>query len=563
MVVVRRIEMRGFMAHDDSTVQLPAAGLVVVTGHNGAGKSSLLEAVAAALWNETLRGATPWRTGVPGEALVQTDTIEARMRVVKSGMKRVYCARVGEPDTHTMYDNLTKAQAALRPSVGDFEQWRRTHVFSSQDAAHFTQATDGERKRMLENILGLSRFDGAHTHALIEQRRVDGLLQHAQHAVSIARVVFNHAVADLRRAETAPVEDAPEEPSCPAHEEVAELEAVLETATLAEQTEQARLKELDKALMEARNVAGRASWELAELLKKRDRMDHGACPECEQTLPDTFTQDLASRATELQSAKQKAQAHAEQAQKDAHACLAVLRQLRADQRTLPAQLAELRHAFDTHARWSEARDAWKRRQNDAASRMQKLRQDLAVAEDALTAAEDACDVYSADADAAADVVATLGLRGVRAHLLGQTLGGVEAAANWWLSQIAPAGVSLRLREYTEGKKGALTHAISLAIDGAGGGQGYKGASGGERRRVDAAILLALAEVAAAVTGQACGTVWLDEVFDALDGEGVAAVAAALAQLSADRCVVVITHNADLAAALPAVLRLRAEGGRFV
>ena len=154
------------------------------------------------------------------------------------------------------------------------------------------------------------------------------------------------------------------------------------------------------------------------------------------------------------------------------------------------------------------------------------------------------------------------MRGVRAHVLGRALGGLEAAANGWLARVAGEGLRLKLSPYTEKKTGGTSDAISLEIEGAGGGYGYKASSGGERRRIDVSLLLALAEVAQAAHGSEAGTIFADEVFDALDNVGLERVADVLQELAQDRTVVVISHNPDLQQALRPVMWLDVMDGEI-
>jgi DNA repair exonuclease SbcCD ATPase subunit len=132
----------------------------------------------------------------------------------------------------------------------------------------------------------------------------------------------------------------------------------------------------------------------------------------------------------------------------------------------------------------------------------------------------------------------LGLRGVRSSMLAKLLGSLENAANSWLERVAGKGMRLELKSYSENKSGGVSDAISLQVHGAGQGHGYQACSGGERRRIDIALLLAFA-------GK--GTLFLDECLDALDIAGIEAVASVCEDLAAERCVVLITHNEELSA----------------
>ena len=157
----------------------------------------------------------------------------------------------------------------------------------------------------------------------------------------------------------------------------------------------------------------------------------------------------------------------------------------------------------------------------------------------------------------------LGMKGVRAQVLASALGGLEAVANGWLSRLAGDGLSLVLKPYVENKKGTTSEALSLEVVGAGGGRGYRASSGGERRRIDLALLLALADVAAAAYRQEPGTLFFDEVFDCLDSEGTDRAVEVIDELAKDRCCVVISHSPDLASALRPVLHLQVKDGSVV
>ena len=121
-------------------------------------------------------------------------------------------------------------------------------------------------------------------------------------------------------------------------------------------------------------------------------------------------------------------------------------------------------------------------------------------------------------------------------------------------------LTLTLSGSTTQKTGNTVDAISLRV----GGRAYASCSGGERRRVDVALLLALRELAVAAHGRA-GTIWADEVFDAFDVQGVQDAAAALREMASERLVVVVTHSPDLLAALRPDVRIRLglEDGRAV
>ena len=134
------INMQGFTVHKSTHIDLPERGTVLITGVNGSGKSSCVEAVSTALWNETLRGTFPWQER--GLVSVTTEGLFVQ-RSRKGKSQHLNFNRLGTNATN--YDTPTKAQEALALQVGDLTTWARTHVFSASDANNFTSASDRKR----------------------------------------------------------------------------------------------------------------------------------------------------------------------------------------------------------------------------------------------------------------------------------------------------------------------------------------------------------------------------------------------------------------------------------
>ena len=577
---VRTIVMGGFLSHGLSRVDLPDKGLVLVTGPNGAGKSSMVEAVAFGLWGKTLRGTPPWTAGVAGTLNVEADGVSVVRSVGSKGTGKFEWNLLGE--LPTVWETNSKAQVALSAVVGEQEVWRRTHVFSSQDAANFSGASDGERKHLLETVLGIDQFDRAYDDARADLRVADMKRDSAVAAESAALV----ALAAARRARTnlgTWQQPPPSIPKAPLDAEPTQEQLAASTNLFnAKVTELQNGERAERELRAAHRTGERTYDQLAATLaaERRTRLKpvlvavEDVCNECGQALPDIAKkQQAAQRAqlsVELTELERQVELAAQELQKtavpldawlerkgDLYAEVQRLRDEQADHRARLAEWASYQYQCQQRSRdleaWSDARERFYEQVEVAEADIQTHD---AAASLAAAAAKRALQEF----DELTVVSAVLGLRGVRAHVLGRALEGIEEVANVWLAKLSTgAALSMSLRSYVS-KPGSVADAISLEVQGAGGGRGYRAASGGERRRIDAALLLALAEVSAAAYGKEPGTIFLDEVFDALDAEGVDAVVDALAELSGTRCVVLITHSEALVRSVPAALHLQVNAG---
>jgi DNA repair exonuclease SbcCD ATPase subunit len=542
MILVNAIEAERFMAYGGNRVrlELPARGVVLVTGDNGAGKSSIIEAVSVGLWGRSLRGTPPWHDQVDCRVRAETPLVKATRRRSNKG-KNLLTFDVPR-DLPTEHDTASKAQEALERVVGPWDVWRRACVFSSGDAAHFTLATDAERKRLLETILGLERFDRA-----LRACRDD--LKSAEIAVTNGErqcdVQSERVRGERERRERARVDLSRMTPDL--GYTVADCEVKLvELDEIARKAAQDARK-ASEGLHAVQRWVDAAAEALLRARRHADLVAGGDCPTCARPW-DGGT--VAAARADVEAAERRA---------------ADVQQAAEGERTRAR--AELEELEEERQHASEARSRWVTRHTEAknhAAQRARLAAVLGEADDDLASQESSlgnmlAEVValrqSAGEFAAAERV--LSLTGVRSQLLAGSLAGIEAVANTWLGRIAGWGMRLELKPYAEKASGGVKDAISLAVHGAGGGHGYHAASGGQRRRIDVALMLALAEVASAAHGAAGGTLFFDEVFDALDRSGVEAVCAVLEEVAATRPVVLITHSPLLQEALsPSAVSMR-------
>jgi exonuclease SbcC len=543
---VQNIRLSNFMVYDKTTVELPPKGLVTVVGVNGEGKSTLLEGVAATCWGRTLRGTEPWNTAK--DALASVEMVDGltvtRKRKAGKGSSSVlsFLEKGKKP---VAYATATKAQDALNLLLGDFSVWSRTHVFSSADAFHFSLATDAERKRLLEAVLGLDAFDDALDAVRVECRKTDAVLADAVRQFETTEAMLGQ---EIRRVEEARAALAKQPPAV----DMEALRAQLTSTKALLESNRATYAKLNTTRNEAGAQVSEAAMQARQAALQLDRLDVSKCPTCAQPIPETLRSRL-----RLDAAEAKAKVDAAKAS-TAKACAEVdgeIEELQEEFTALNQKAGTLSSEGRSASAFVSSRKQFQELVDASESRLSSLGAQLNELKDA-----DARERVELATWKACEQV--LGLKGVRASILARLLSTLEAAANANLRQVMGREMSLKLTPYTERKSGSISDAIGLQVEGAGGGHGYKAASQGERRRIDFAILLALAEVAAGVRGQEPGTLFFDEVFDSLDAQGVVAVSSVLARIAGERAVVVITHSEDLAKQLHGT-RFRVEHGSVV
>lgn len=574
---VRELTLDGFYGHEGSRVALPRTGLVVVRGENGAGKTALLEAPSYAVWGKTLRGNKPWsrtRNGELGARLGSSveDGIEVS-RTWKLGPRggepKEACVWGGVPSveevqaseaaaefgtTTTRHPTKTKATAGLEDRFGAHSAWRWSCVLRSRDAAHFTNGTDGDRKRFLEQVIGLDRFDVAGERAKEQRVLAVSACDEADALVKAARVTRDATRASLVLAERILEQVIGEEPPpfdrAKLERQIAELDRLARKAD-EEATNYGHRRGA------AEQEKGQAVRECDAAQRQLDAAKHrGVCPTCGAASSAELVELLANKLADKAAARDVAWAKAK--------CLdgewAAADEEVSEANALRYKAVDKRDELSKH---EAARASWEKQvaaMAEARRVVDVLREKEAAETKAAQAHEESWAEFEEIRLASTMVERLLGRQGVRVALFDQALAAIEQVANAWLPRLGRSDISVRLASTTVTEKtGQPAEKLSVVIEGAGEGE-YRGASDGEQRRIDLAILRGVQELAGGRWVEP-PTLWFDEVFDALDARGKESVGEALRELAEDRCVVVITHDDTIAANLRADLRLFVQAGK--
>lgn len=163
-----RLKLSGFLSYRDPVeVDFSGFNMACISGHNGAGKSSLLDAFTYALFGQARK---------TGEALIHTgsDTAEVVLtfeyegnqyrvqRILPRGKSTTLEFQVwdGEGWRPLTERSTRETQAKIEHTLRlDYETFVNASFFLQGKADQFTQQRPGDRKRILASILGLDQWD--------------------------------------------------------------------------------------------------------------------------------------------------------------------------------------------------------------------------------------------------------------------------------------------------------------------------------------------------------------------------------------------------------------------
>ena len=192
------LSLRNFLSYGERPTVLDFSqfGVACLSGENGHGKSALLDAITFALWGEARKGRSERK---PDEGLLRAGATEMRVefcfdldgdryRIIRSyrrgnrGGSSQLDLQIYSP-AHRGYRSLTEGNSNTRTQerVGqilsmDYETFINSAFIVQGRINEFSNKDPGQRKRILGEILGLSRYDRMQEQARRRLTHANGLV---------------------------------------------------------------------------------------------------------------------------------------------------------------------------------------------------------------------------------------------------------------------------------------------------------------------------------------------------------------------------------------------------
>lgn len=627
---ITKLKIENFLSYENSELNLENRGLLLVEGDNrdlggsnGAGKTTIFEAVCWCLFGATnsgLRGDDVIRHGHKNTRVVVELKVDGKKVIVRRHRKHKQYQnqvhlRINDVDSRGATDRDTQELICQTLQL-DWSTFVSVVMFP-QGKAGIAAWSDADQKTVLDVLLDLGRFQDARDKLSkilkADQARAAVLSSSLQAATEVLDTADEHLAtlkeehdqflaAQQTRVEAA--EKALEEMRALDPGDGSEITQRLETArqALAEARQedvlnmvsqiQFKIQELHdtQTMQQARYQAlasQAAQWKGQIRDPEEELAKHQDCPSCGQELPAEAREKLYSSFSEQAF-------EAREREKEARDQMLKISETLARQDSEVGQLqdllaqtqAKLNDTSGLHSEVVEAEAQLREHQykvnewsRDVARHESVVETTKAQESPFLTALEKANERKATALFKRHTVEKELkplkediqyqefwkngfGNSGVKSLLMSTVTPMLNERANVYMTDLSNGKATITIKTQKKLKSGELRDKLDFQVEYPNGSASYIGKSGGERRRADLSILLALGDLAASRARAAIQLRLLDEPFESLDALGCEQVVALLQKHLVPRAktVLVMTHNDSLKALFENCVRVVKENG---
>jgi len=165
--VIRRVRVRNFTSHSDTEIEFPE-GLTIFVGRNGAGKSSVIDAITYALYGKTTRGELRniVRDGAGGGEVVLEFSHRGRgYRVMRrfDHNGRLLAAAMRDGEDRLLASGEREVSGHVEQLLGlGYERVRSAVIVQQGELDRILNERPADVKMLFDDLLGLSKMERAY-----------------------------------------------------------------------------------------------------------------------------------------------------------------------------------------------------------------------------------------------------------------------------------------------------------------------------------------------------------------------------------------------------------------
>lgn len=620
VVSFRKLEVENFLSWGSATLdfssQLGKISAVVganedasAADSNGSGKSSLFEALVWCLYDTTPRGISKnsvVRSGAGQCSVAVEFEVEGKVYTVRrtrKGTSGVNSVTISDGLTDLTRSTTAETDRLIGTVLGvSVELLYLTSFFGQGMESRFSTLSDSERKRLLESVLNLKVYDTLSTHcnrelkqSLASQQRIlscietsskdlvelGDKLSHmevaAAEAESARDLKLSQLSTDLEQATSLLTQFRVEQESL----EKKNASLRTEWKSLGEKLSSAKLSLASTTLNK-----NSAKKELARLVDRSLTLSAKAsqlpppsdtCPTCKSPLlgeslrsaVEAFDEQMRAATAEILSVQSSMLAVEEDVyrltmmESTELSTVGVLEKEVGEfqypdleeEKSLASSVASYTVTIQSIGAVMAGLSAV-----DHRASLRPIRDLISSKEDSLRQFEQSRSVVDSDVEAWRFCDSTFSMKGIRSYLLDGSIATLNQHISSLCSDIFGTDFSMQVSSVTQRKDGEDANRISIEFASPAGS--YTGSSGGERRKADLVLQLALASLCTELGRGTTNLLVADEVLDSLDQTSSRLVVEALVKFSSDysRASYLISHSPGISAILPDVIRVTKENG---
>jgi len=605
MITFDNIQIENFLSIGSANVDLGQQGLVLVRGinkdsgvakSNGAGKSAVFEALIWDLFGKTFRGIT-------GDEVINRNTRKKKecavalsfskngkpfeivrfrkLRNLGTGLKLFY------NDKDISKPTIPETQKELERILG-FKYDTLVHsTYFGQALSHFSSLTDAQQKKILDDLLGLSVLPKclARVRAGLKEISHQEISNSAQVEILEQEIEASRdRIKELKETQKKQMKEQKQEKESLErllkHKRKKHAEAEKEMLEAKEShwlKEQEFLGEKKKFRLDATKLQNLSAQSVAKL-KMLARQKSGIESEKEvlycKVIDGSCPVDEKRRKTELaEIKKQKAKITNQKAKLDA--ALEILSQQEKELTKQEKELNKVAMGIQSEEKEVDSLanevsvteqklgqiESETEQQTDIDKLLDKERRRLRTKKGKIESLEENLKKRAKQKKRLEFWEEGFGNAGMKSYMLDDVAEFLNEKVNDFTEFLTDGEIRIAFQTQRRLKSGETRERFAIDIIGQGGKTTYAASSGGEKRRIDVAILLALSELTSR-HGNLPSLLILDEVFDSLDDVGIERVVRLLkSQLLNKRdSVFVITHSDVLAQHFDKELLITKEDG---